>query len=199
MRASCIALAVVILTSGVAAAADTEHGFFDVYGGLLNLFESDVPDAHFEDSSPTVGARIGVWLGDNWGLAFRTWYFQTDVKLLRSTSPSDLAFLGISLEVVGRWRLDDRWALYGALGPAMAVNTLDSQRIVQAQKIEEDSRSIAPGVSGAVGIEARLLPRLSAFAETQGSLVYPSFRFKDQTLSPRLLNVYGLIGLRIPF
>jgi hypothetical protein len=199
MRLSCIALAFVLLTTGVAVAADGEHGFFDLYGGVLNLFESDVPGSKFADSSATIGGRIGVWLGDNWGLTLRTWYFQTDVKLLRSTSPSDLAFLGVSLEVVGRWSLDDRWAVYGSLGPAMAVNTLDIQHIVQGQRIEEDSRSVAPGVSGAVGVEARLLRRLSAFAETQGSLVYPSFRFADQRLSPSLLNIYGLVGLRIPF
>jgi outer membrane protein with beta-barrel domain len=199
MRASLTALTFVLLTSGVAVAAEVERGFFDVYGGVMGLFESDVPGSKFADSSPTLGGRIGVWIGDSWGLTLRTWYFQTDAKLATSTSPSDLAFLGVSVEVVARWPLDDRWTVYGSLGPAMAVNTLDAQRSVDGRTIEEDSRSIAPGVSGAVGVEARLLPRLRAFAETQGSLVYPSFRFADRRLSPQLLNAYGLVGLRIPF
>jgi hypothetical protein len=29
--------------------------------------------------------------------------------------------------------------------------------------------------------------------------MYPSFEFSDQTISPRLFNVYGLIGVRLVF
>ena len=196
MRLTFHALALVVLMSSVAVAADGQRGFFDVYGGVLYLFESDVPRSTFADDQATVGGRVGVWLSDNWGVAFRAWYFQTDANVLSRGSPSDLAFLGLSIEVVGRWSIQDRWAMYSSLGPAMAISTLD--RPIQGRG-EEDSRSISPGVSGAVGIEARLLRQLSAFAETQGSLVYPSFRYSDQRVSPRLLNVYGLVGLRIPF
>ena len=193
------AVGLVLLTSAFAVAADRQRGFVDVYGGGLYLFESDVPGSTFENPGGTIGGRIGVWVNDNWGVALRAWYFQTDASLARSTSESDLVFLGLSVEVVGRWPIDDRWTVYGSLGPAMAINTLDTQRIVQAQPVEEDARSISPGVSGALGIETRLLRHLSAFAETQGSLVYPSFRFSDQRIAPELLNIYGLVGLRIPF
>jgi hypothetical protein len=146
-----------------------------------------------------VGARAGVWLGERWALTFRAWYFQTDAKLMSSTSPSALAFLGLSLEVLARWPLQDGWAVYGALGPAMAVATLDIERIMQERKTEEDSRSVAPGLSGAVGVEKRLWPWLSALGEVQGSLVYPYFSFTDRRMTPRLLNLYGLVGARVPF
>ena len=85
-----------------AAAERPEQVFFDVYGGFLHLFESDVPDWKLEDHSATVGGRVGVWIDRNWGLTFRTWYFQTDAKL-DNASASDLAFLGLSLELIGRW------------------------------------------------------------------------------------------------
>jgi hypothetical protein len=29
--------------------------------------------------------------------------------------------------------------------------------------------------------------------------MYPSFEFSDRTISPRLLNVYGLVGVRFAF
>jgi hypothetical protein len=48
-------------------------------------------------------------------------------------------------------------------------------------------------------VEARVLPFLAVFAETHASLVYPSFHFSDQRLAPRLLNLYGLVGVRVPF
>jgi hypothetical protein len=110
-----------------------------------------------------------------------------------------LAFLGVSLEVLGRWRLDRRWTVYGSLGPVMAITTLDLERNVGGRLVEEDARSIAPGASAALGVEARVLPRLRGFAEIQSSIVYPSLQFSDRTLSPRLLNLYGLVGARIPF
>jgi hypothetical protein len=81
--------------------------------------------------------------------------------------------------------------VYGSLGPVMAINTLDLERNVQGRLIEEDARSIAPGASAALGVEARVLPRLRGFAEIHSSIVYPSFQFSDRTLSPRLLNLYG--------
>ena len=191
-----IAALFVLLQSHVGDAKERERGFIDVYGGGLYLFESDVPGSTFADDGGTIGGRLGVWVNGNWGVAFRAWYFQTDANVLTRGSPSDLAFLGMSIEVVVRWPIDDRWVVYGSLGPAMAINTLD--RTIPGSG-DEDSRSISPGVSAALGIEARLLRHLSAFAETQGSLVYPSFRFSDRRLAPELLNVYGLVGLRIPF
>lgn len=199
VRTGLVVLGLVLLATTGAVAAERERGFVDVYGGVTGLFESDVPDATFEDVSPLVGARVGVWLGERWGLSLRTWYFQTDARLRTSTSASDLAFLGVSLEAIARWPLDRRFTVYATLGPAMAVTTLDRQRIVDGRPSEEDSRSVAPGVSGALGVEARLLPRLSAFVETQGSVVYPSFRFTDERFSPRLLNLQGLVGIRVPF
>src|SRR5687767_11795744 len=69
----------------------------------------------------------------------------TDAKLAKSTSESDLLLLGLSVEVVARWPIDDRGTVYASLGPAMAIGTLDTQRIIQAQPVEEDDRSISPG------------------------------------------------------
>ena len=180
-----------------AAAEGPEQGFFDVYGGFLHLFESDVPGWKLEDNSPTVGGRVGAWIGKNWGLTFRAWYFQTDAKL-DNASPSDLAFLGLSLELMGRWSLAEHWALYGTLGPMVAVTSLDRQRD-RVTGIEDDSRSVAPGGSLSVGTEIRVFKRLRAFAEVQGSLVYPEFDFPGRRNSPRLLSVYGLTGLRLGF
>jgi hypothetical protein len=179
------------------AAAQPERGFFDLYGGYLYLYESDVPGWKIENDSPTVGGRVGVWIGTNWGLAFRTWYFQTDAKL-RDASPSDLAFLGLSLELMGRWVINHDWALYGTLGPMVAVTTLDRQRDPATRK-EDDSRSVAPGGSLSIGAEIRVFKSLRAFAELQGTLVYPEFHFRGQTSSPRLLTTYGLTGLRLGF
>jgi hypothetical protein len=198
MRLIAIAVALVLLTAGVAAAEERERGFFDAYTGLVGLFESDRPEWKFADSSTVIGGRVGVWMNDAWGLSLRTWYFKTDAKE-EMTSPSDLAFLGVSLELVGRWRLDERWAVYASIGPVMAITTLDLQRNVRGRLIEDDARSIAPGASAALGVEARVLPRLRGFAEIQNSLVYPSLQFSDRTISPRLWNLYGLVGARIPF
>jgi hypothetical protein len=201
MRLPAIALTLVALSIGVgtpmwpseAAGEEPEQAFFDLYGGFLHLFESDVPGWKLEDDSPTVGGRVGVWIGKNWGLTFRTWYFQTDAKL-DNASPSDLAFLGLSLEFIGRWSLTEQWALYGTLGPMVAVTSLDLQR-----DHENDSRSVAPGGSLSIGTEIRVFKRLRVFAEVQGSLVYPEFDFPGRRSSPRLLTVYGLTGLRLGF
>jgi hypothetical protein len=180
-----------------AAAEQPEQAFVDLYGGFVHLFESDVPDWKLEDDTPTVGGRIGVWIGRNWGLTFRTWYFQTDAKL-DNASPSDLAFLGLSLELIGQWSLTERWGLYGTLGPMVAVTSLDRQRD-SVTRIEDDSRSVAPGGSLSIGTEIHVFKRLRAFAEVQGSLVYPEFDFPGRRSSPRLLTVYGLTGLRLGF
>ena len=85
------AVAFVLLMSTVAVAADRERGFFDVYGGGLYLFESDIRGSTFADDGGTLGGRIGVWVNDNWGVALRAWYFQTDANVLTRGSPSDLA------------------------------------------------------------------------------------------------------------
>jgi hypothetical protein len=180
-----------------AAAERPEQVFFDVYGGFLHLFESDVTDWKLEDDRATIGGRVGVWIDRSWGLTFRTWYFQTDAKL-DNVSPSDLAFLGLSLELIGRWSVTDRWALYGTLGPMVAVTTLDRQRD-PVSRIEDDSRSVAPGASLSIGTEIRVFKRLRAFAEVQGSLVYPEFDFPDRTTTPQLLTIYGVTGLRLGF
>jgi hypothetical protein len=29
--------------------------------------------------------------------------------------------------------------------------------------------------------------------------VYPAFEFSDRTITPRLLNIYGLVGVRFAF
>jgi hypothetical protein len=186
----------VALMSNVAMADEHRNGFFDLYGGLTGLLESDVPGWTFEDLTPTVGARAGIRVNNTWGVAVRTWYFQADVKE-RDSSPSDLAVLGISLELLGRWQLDRRWAIYSSLGPAMGVATLDFARA--NRRSADDARSLAPGVSAAVGIEVHLVGRVSAFSEAHGSLFYPSFHFADQTISPRLLSFSGVLGVRIGF
>lgn len=153
MRVHAIALTALVLAVATgapmwrseAAAEQPEQAFVDLYGGFLHLFESDVPDWKLKDDTPVVGGRVGVWIGRNWGLTFRTWYFQTDAKL-DNASPSDLAFLGLSLELIGRWYLAQHWALYGTLGPMVAVTSLDRQRD-SVTGIEDDSRSVAPGGS----------------------------------------------------
>ena len=43
------------------------------------------------------------------------------------------------------------------------------------------------------------MKQLRAFAEVQSSLMYSSFEFSDRTVTPRLLNVYGLVGVRFAF
>jgi hypothetical protein len=183
-----------LLSASAAAAAEPERGFVDLYGGGVRLFESDEPGSNFADSSPTAGLRLGVWLTPTWGLTLRTWYYQSDAKI-RDVEPSDLAFLGLALEAIARWPVGERWAFYASLGPMLAVNTLDLERNDRV----EDARSVAPGVSAGLGVEAQVLAHLRFFTEVQGSLVYPSFHFTDQRLTPRLLNLYGLIGLRVPF
>jgi hypothetical protein len=198
--ASCVVLVYVVVTGPLAPgeAQGQERGFVDLYGGATRLFEADVPTWQLADTSPVVGARFGVWLGQNWAVTLRTWYFQTDAREEGGLSPSDLAFLGVSLELLGRWPLGDRWALYGSLGPSLAVNTLDVQ-IDRATRREDDARSVAVGASGAVGVEFRVVRSLKAFVEAQTSFVYPSFDLQDRTISPRLVNIYGLTGLRLAF
>lgn len=199
MRLSVVTFVVVMLTAGSAVAQERERGFVDLYYGMTKLFESDVSNWKFEDERGVAGLRAGMWINDTntMALTLRTWYFQTDAKEQRS-GPSDLAFLGVSLELLMRWKLSDRWAIYGTLGPAMAVTTLDVAPALRG--IEDDARSVAPGASSSVGVEVRVLSSLRAFAEMQGSLVYPAFEFfDDRTVSPRLMNLYGLVGLRMPF
>lgn len=198
--ASCVVLLSVVAAGLLAPveAQGQERGFVDLYGGATRLFEADVPTWQFADTAPVIGARVGVWLGQNWGMTLRTWYFQTDAKEEGGLSPSDLAFLGVSLELLGRWSLGERWALYGSLGPSLAVNTLDVQ-LDPATRREDDARSVAVGASGAVGLEFRILTSLRAFVEAQTSFVFPSFELRDRTISPRLLNVYGLTGIRVTF
>jgi hypothetical protein len=181
----------------VVAAAEHERGFVDVYLGVTRLLESDVPQWSFADTRGLAGARFGFWLGENWGLTFRTWYFQSDATQ-PGVSPSDLAFLGLSLELIARWPLGKHWFVYGSLGPAVAVTTLDVQ-LDPATRKEDDARSLALGVSGGLGVEFRLFKHLGAFAELQSSLVYPSFDLPDRTISPSLLNLYGLAGIRVVF
>lgn len=195
MRALMVA-AVVLLGASIAAAEERPRGFFDLYGGPTGLVESDVPGWKFADVTATVGGRTGLWLNEHWAVTVRAWYFQTDAKQ-RESSPSDLAFLGVSLELLGRWQLDPRWAVYGSLGPAMAITTLDLQRADRS--VEDDTRSIAPGVSFGAGVEAHLVGRLSAFTEVHGAVVYPSFRFPDRTISPRLLPLDAIVGVRLGF
>ncbi|HXH83694.1 MAG TPA: outer membrane beta-barrel protein [Candidatus Tectomicrobia bacterium] len=194
-----VALLAIALVAAPAAAQEREHGFADLYGGVAGLLESDVRAWDFADASTTVGGRLGVWLGERWGLAFRTWYFQTDAKERVGASPSDLAFLGLALELFARWPLDERWTLYGALGPAVAVTTLDRSRRVDGAIVEEDARGVGPGGSGSVGIQARVAGPFSAFAELQTTLVYPELSFQGQTITPRLLTVHGLMGVRVRF
>jgi hypothetical protein len=78
------------------------------------------------------------------------------------------------------------------------VTTLDRQRD-PVSRIEDDSRSVAPGASLSIGTEIRVFKRLRAFAEVQGSLVYPEFDFPDRTTTPQLLTIYGVTGLRLGF
>jgi hypothetical protein len=194
-----LGLALAVLTDTSAMAEERESGFVDLYGGALRLVESDVPDWTFRDTTGTVGARVGVWFAEPWGLAFRTWYFQSDAREEPSGLPSDLAFLGMSLELLARWRLGDRWTFYGSLGPALAVTTLDRAQLVDGAVRDEDDRSLAPGATGSLGIEARLVGPLRAFVEGQASVVYPEFEFSDRTLTPVLVNLYGLAGVRLAF
>lgn len=189
-------LVALLVSASAAAGAEPERGFVDVYGGIVRLFESDVPQADFADTAATGGLRVGVWLGPRWGLTLRTWYYETDAKI-GDSGPSDLALLGIAVEALARWPLDDRWAVYASLGPMLGVSTLDIEPA--GRKEEEDARSVAPGVSAGLGVEARLLAHLRLFAEVHGSAAYPWFRFSDHRLAPRLLNVYGLFGFRVPF
>jgi hypothetical protein len=192
-----LVVAVVLLGATIAVADEPKTGFFDLYGGLISLPESDIPDWKFaSDVRATVGARTGMWLNEHWAVTLRGWHFQTDAKQ-RESSPSDLAFLGVSLELLGRWQLDRRWAVYGSLGPAMAITTLDLQRA--DGHTEDDARSIAPGLSFGAGVEAHLVGRFSAFTEIHGALVYPSFRFPNGTISPRLLPVEAVVGVRLGF
>jgi hypothetical protein len=196
MRLIALTWTIIVLATSIAMADERRSGFFDIYGGPTVLLESDVPGWKFADVKTTAGARTGLWINDNWAVTLRVWYFQTDAKQ-RESSPSDLAFIGLSLELLGRWQLDRRWAIYGALGPAMAINTLDVQRIDQIT--EDDARSLAPGVSAAAGLEAHILGRFSAFTEVHGGLVYPSFGFSHRTVSPRLLHLDGVLGVRVAF
>jgi hypothetical protein len=175
-----------------------ERGFVDLYFGGTRLFESDVPTLKFADTETVSGGRVGIWLGPNWGLTFRAWYVQSDAKETNGLSPSDLAYLGMSLELLARWRFAERWALYGSAGPAIAVTTLDVQLDPVTRK-EHDARSVAVGATAAVGVEFVIYKQLRGFAEAQMSLVYPSLDLPDRSISPRLLNMYGLMGVRLGF
>jgi hypothetical protein len=190
-----IGLAVVVLWSGVAAAEERERGFIDLYGGLARVLESDAPGWQFSDLTNMVGVRAGVWIGPNWGLALRLWYQESDAKQFQIPA-SDLATLAGSLEVHARWRFDERWAVYASFGPALAVTTLDIELV---PRLEDDARSVAAGMSGGVGLEARIWKRLRAFVEFQTSVLYPSFEFRDRTVTPRILTLHGLVGVRMPF
>jgi hypothetical protein len=88
MRVLAIALTIVVSVTAEAAvwlrgaaAEEAERGFADLYAGVVHLFESDVPGWKLEDTVGSIGARMGFWIGKNWGLTFRTWYFQTDANL----------------------------------------------------------------------------------------------------------------------
>ena len=192
-----VGFASVVFSPHVGSAQDQGHGFADLYFGGTHLFKSDVPTWEFNDTEPVVGGRVGFWLGQHWGLTFRAWCFQTDAKEEGSLSGSDLSFVGMALELLARWPLSDRWALYGSLGPAFAVTTLDRQ--IDPVRGKEDARSVAVGASTSVGVEYGIVKELRGFAEVQSSLMYPSFEFSDRTISPRLLNVYGLVGIRFAF
>ena len=147
-----IVLIVALVSVGfvsVAFAQDQGHGFADLYFGGTHLFKSDVPTWEFNDTEPVGGARVGFWLGRNWGLTLRGWYYQTDAKEEGGLSTGNLDFIGVALELLARWPLSDRWALYGTLGPALAVATLDRQ-IDPTVRGKEDARSVAAGVSGSV-------------------------------------------------
>jgi hypothetical protein len=194
----CAGLVVPLSPDTASAHEDRERGFADLYFGGTHLFKSDVPTWEFNDTESVVGGRVGFWLGQHWGLTFRAWYFQTDAKEEGSLSGSDLSFVGMALELLARWPVSDRWALYGSLGPAFAVTRLDRQ-IDPAVRNKEDARSVAVGASGSVGVEYGIVKELRGFAEVQSSLMYPSFEFSDRTITPRLLNVYGLVGVRFAF
>jgi hypothetical protein len=181
---------------GPAAAAD--RGFFDVYGGALHMLESDVPDWRFEASSTTAGARVGIHLAPSWALTFRSWYFDSDAKQ-RGTSPSDLGFLGLSFELLAKWRLDDRWALYATLGPMVAITTLDLEERIGDLKREQDAHSVSPGASAGIGLDAHVYGPLRAFAESHFTFVKPGFSFPGRDISPELLTLYGLLGVRVGF
>jgi hypothetical protein len=199
-RSRAIGLALALLAAAVvvsgAQAAEPERFFIDLYGGVARVEDSDVPDWYFADTVGTVGARAGWWIGTDWGVALRTWFFQSDAKQ-ESLTASDLALLGFSVEAMARWRFHDRLAVYGSLGPVLAVATLDVKE--SPTQPEDDDRSLAPGLSAAVGFEVKLFERLRLFAETQMSLIYAEFEFPNRSITPRLLNFYGLFGVRIPF
>jgi hypothetical protein len=198
MRWISVVVLLLLLPAGAAAAEKRERGFVDLYLGVTRLFESDVsseqdhtiPGWDFDDTAPVGGVRVGVWFHENWALTFRTWYQQTDAKEERS-SPSDLGYLGLALEVLARWPFTERWAVYGTLGPMLAVTTLDL--------VGDDDRSVAPGASSAVGLEFTFLRYLRGFAEAQFSLVYPEFDLGGRHITPRLFNTYGVLGVRVPF
>jgi hypothetical protein len=181
-----VALGIVLLS---AASTHAEQGFLDVFVGGVRLFESDIPDGIFSDAVTGVGARAGVWLGRHWGLALRGWYQTTDVRIERH-QPSDLAVVGLALEVFARWPLTSALSLYGAFGPALLIATLDLD--------QEDARSLAPGVTVALGIERALGP-VRLFIESQLVLAYPSFEYRDRTITPQLFEYLGVVGLRVPF
>jgi hypothetical protein len=195
MRSSVVGVVAALLWTASAGAEEPQRWFVDIYGGVAKTQESDVEGWNFNDAKATVGGRGGFWFTRHWALTFRTWYFQTDAdQELRS--PSDLHLLGFSLEVLGRWQFHERVGLYGSLGPMVAATRLDMQNTSGHDEVD---RTVSPGVSGAVGVEVRLLKHLGAFAEAQSSLTYPSFEFSTQDLSPRVWNIYGLGGVRILF
>jgi hypothetical protein len=103
----------------------------------------------------------------------------------------------VALELLARWPVRDRWALYGSLGPALAVTALDRQ-IDPTMRKKEEAHCVAVGASGSGG-EYGIVKQRRAFAEVQSSLMYSSFEFSGRTITPRLLNVGGLVGVRFAF
>jgi hypothetical protein len=82
--------------------------------------------------------------------------------------------------------------------PAFAVTALDRQ-IDPTMRKKEDAHNVAVGASGSAGVEYGIVKQLRAFAEVQSNLMYSSFEFSDRTITSRLLNVYGLVGVRFAF
>src|SRR5688572_22478830 len=64
MRRTVMCVLALLLWASAAGAQERERAFFDLYGGVTRVFESDVAGWKFADFTPTVGARFGAWLGD---------------------------------------------------------------------------------------------------------------------------------------
>jgi hypothetical protein len=81
----------------------------------------------------------------------------------------------------------------------VAITTLDLEERIGDLKREQDAHSVSPGASAAVGIEAHVYGPLRAFAESQFTFVKPGFGFPGRDISPELLTLYGLLGVRVGF